>query len=516
MMLSFPKLIIIALRRNLRPRILLVILFASILLVPAFAFDNTEISRNISNNYFLGNIQPKNDTIIENNTVCFILIGNSLDALNRTGVNLSISAEFIVLGEPVSDHLGSSVSIFYNTISNNGGGIFINSSHIDYLIYSKLKQYGNVSLNQIFIQNYQINSFRIPNGTNVQNDVFFSFHKTDYSGNSHISTMYFYTLPTSKLGYYGLSEIFYTLPSQRGKFNITVTDPDNPELTVLIVHDGTPGIVYSIENFQLLDSLNEKGFGNFRFGDSQVRIIVDSSVLSYKNKASPYANIGPALLISFSSLCIIVSFTYFQKREVLYRFLSLPVKRSQFIIATFISSVAFMLLASAISFLLSDLFWKLSFGIFLNPLDLIYVGATEIFAAFAITSIYVFLGSFHVSGKTGMLNAFFVALFPLLSILTSAYFFIISSGMLQSGETYLLAPHNSYATYYNFIRDIIPLESDIQLNKYLSSSPLLGIKMEYHTNLLGLDPLTIILSAILIPLLFISIGMIRYSGRTPE
>ncbi|MCI2413265.1 MAG: hypothetical protein MPI47_08095, partial [Cuniculiplasma sp.] len=74
------------------------------MLVPAFTFDNNEISRNISNNYFLGDVQSQNNTIINNNTVCFVLIGNSLDELNSTGVNFYISAEYIVLGVPASDH----------------------------------------------------------------------------------------------------------------------------------------------------------------------------------------------------------------------------------------------------------------------------------------------------------------------------------------------------------------------------------------------------------------------------
>ncbi len=505
---------IIALRRNLQPRILLVILFASILLVPAFTFDNNEISRNISNNYFLGDVQSQNNTIINNNTVCFVLIGNSLDELNSTGVNFYISAEYIVLGVPASDHLGNSASIFYNTVTNKGGRVFIKTSHIDYLIYSRLKQYVNISLNQIFMENYQINSFTIPNDTNTQNDIFFNFHRTDYPANSHISTIYFYTLPTSELGYYGLSEIFYTLPSQSGKFNVTVKNPDNSGAQVCIVHDGIPGVIYSIKNYQLLVSLNTKGYGNFRFGTSTERLMMDSSPLAYKNTASPYSNVGLALMISFSSLCIIVSFTYFQKRELVNKFLSLPVKRYQFILATFISSVSFILFASAVSFLLLDIFWKFYYGLFLSPLDLIYVGITEILIALAICSIYVLAGSFHSSERNSFLNTFFVAIFPLISILASVYFFVTGSGIQITGGTYLATPLNSYAINYNFIRDIIPLESDIQLNKYLSASPLLGLKMTNNMGLLGMDPLIIILSAIGIPLIFMSIGVWMYSRKT--
>ena len=50
------------------------------------------------------------------------------------------------------------------------------------------------------------------------------------------------TVIATMLGYYGLSEIFYTLPSQSGKFNVTVKNPDNSGAQVCIVHDGIPGV----------------------------------------------------------------------------------------------------------------------------------------------------------------------------------------------------------------------------------------------------------------------------------
>ena len=508
--MSFWKLLSIGLKRSFSLRILMVLLLASLLLFPAFAMDNSTISKNISNNYYIADTQPQNNTLI-NSSLCFLLIGGDLRAQANTEICFNISAGVFFNGM---------VSIRYFTNSTGDGRVFINTSTISTLVFLKLNIKGSASTSTVFLKSYSINSFKVLKGGTNQNDVIFSFNRV-YLLNNHLKreTIYYCSLPSEYLGFYGFSEVFYTVPSQNYEYNVSLELSGNSEKSVPIVTNGTPGILYSIAEPSILAKLNQNGYGLFSINHLandhstylSFRIYIKNPSISSSNTPGIYFSVGSAGMIAFSSISVALLFIYFQRRGSANRFLSLPLKRTQFVLSDLLSSILFMTFISLISFMFLDSYWKIAYGDFLSFFAFFYVAVSDAMILFAISSIYLLMSGRNMHRITSSLTVFFTLVIPFLNLLASAYFYIFTSGSISGGATYITAPMGSYSFYFNIIRDIIPVESGTQMNKYLVNSPILGIKMLNNTGLLGMEPVIIFLSCLIISSILFIAGTYKYS-----
>jgi Signal transduction histidine kinase involved in nitrogen fixation and metabolism regulation len=505
-------------------RAIVVLIIASVLLVPLFVYDNSSIEKNVSNNYYMGSMYPL-DAVPLSHSESFLLLGNDLTGISEQIVKFNITVCFMFTefgGINSTPSITSNTwTVNYNATSGSGGDVIINNTLLsDVLLKLEISRMSNMFFNSndsVTITGYTLNSYKLVNGLNQQTDTFFAFKGASISSGAHNFTVYYATMPSSTLGSYGNTEIFYSPNAPSSGYYITEghlpfkTEGLYPPKGTYFRFHVKSGQVFSIINRNRLLSINSQSSMTFYIDNFSIAVnigIIKSETHMDSNYLLP---ISGALVIFVSALYVLVGVSPMLNSETRKRYLLLPPRRSVLLLSGIASTlVTASIVASAIFGVWSAYTFLLS-GKFYSFWTLIYCLITLNLIMLAQSSIYL-LGIYsHRKATRFYIDVSLVSVIPLIFIAIYGYIYFYVTTYSGSVPLYsvnlLLEPLRGGLYLYNVIISLIPVFSPLQLNNYLLNVPVFGAKMPEMNGVFGIDPLFIIPGSIVFPFCIMMLGL---------
>lgn len=516
-------------------RAFVIVVVVSTLIIPLFVYDNASISKNVSDNYYMGSIYPL-DSIPLSHSECFLLLGNNMSEIHRENVEFNMTISFLLKLPSVINKTATISSHTwtedYNVTSTDTGIVVINNTDLSsMLMHLEIKQRGNVffpSNASILITGYTLNSYKLINESKLQTDTFFSFNSVSVQAHGKNFTVYFANMPSSVLGNYGTTEIFYSRNAPSTGYNVSLTNPkgvfigpSHINFVIFRMHIKN-GEVLSITDKSQLLSLNSEGKTTIYIDDTGISIDLEKRAGGNSLDPDSLSSISGSAAIFVSSLFVIVGISPGLNRETRKRYLLLPPKRRTILLANMASTIFLASLVVSVIFFLWTSYSFLITGNFYNILTYIYTLITVVLLIFAESSIYLMASYFRKKSIRFYLDISFLGLIPVLFMAVYGYIYYnattIFSSLPVNSINFLVEPLRASFSFYNKIMSLAPVFSPVQLNNLLVSTPVLGIKMPGMGSTFGLDFYIIMLGSIGLPLciLFIGLFLLRKSSEEAE
>lgn len=513
-------------------RAFVVVIVASTLIVPLFVYDNASVSKNVSDNYYMGSIYPL-DSIPLSHSECFLVLGNNLTEVSRLDVEFNLTISFLL--NTVSNGNTSAIgyqtlTLDYSATSEGIGTVIINNTALGNMIKNleikRTSDNGSTNNYNVTITMYTINFYKIKNAMGPQKDTFFSFKSVSVPAQGKNFTVYYANMPSNVLGNYGCTEIFYSRNAPSTGYNVTSMNPNGvyqglaPIKFVIFGSHIKTGEVLSITDKGQLLSLNSEGATTIYIDDKKISVDLDKR--GGENSTTPdflYA-ISGAAAIFVSSLFVVVGLSPSLSGETRKRYLLLPPKRSTILLSNMASTIIIASFAVSVIFVLWLLYHFLITGNFYNILSLIYTLITVDLLIFAESSIYLMASSFRIKPIRFYLDALFLGFIPVLFAALYGYlYYNVTANFISlplNSINFIVEPLRATLSFFNEILSLIPVLSPLQLNSLLLRTPVFGIKMPGMSSFFGLDYPLVIVGSIVFPFCIIMLGILFLRRNSEE
>ncbi len=532
--MSVLRILVNNLTRITHSRAFVVVIVASTLIIPLLVYDNASVSKNVSDNYYMGSIYPL-DSIPLSYSECFLILGNNLTEVSRQNVEFNLTISFLL--NTVSNDNASAIgcdtlTLDYSATSGDTGTVIINNTVLRNMIKNieikSASDNGSTHRYNVTITMYTINFYKIMNIRGPQKDTFFSFKSVAVPAQGKNFTVYYANMPSNVLGNYGRTEIFYSRNAPSTGYNVTLMNPNGvyqglaPIKFVIFGSHIKTGEVLSITNRGQLLSLNSKGATTMYIDDKSISVDLDKR--GGENSTTPdflYV-ISGAAAIFVSSLFVVVGISPNLSGETRKRYLLLPPKRSTILLSNMASTIFLASFVVSVIFLLWSLYNFFITGNFYNVLTLIYTLITVDLLIFAESSIYFMASSFRKKPIRVYLDTLFLGSIPIIFMALYGYLYYNATASFSSlplvSISFLIEPIRASLSFYNKIMSLMPVFSPLQLNSLFVDTPVFGIKMPGVANIFGLESPLILLGSIVFPLCMIWLGLflLRKSSEEAE
>ncbi len=516
------------LRRIIHSNIFLVLIIVSSLLFPAFLYDNSSIEKSTSESYYLGSIYTL-DAIPFSHSECFLLLGGDLQAEKSTQTQLNITFNYVVFINSTASVKQQVSTENYNITANNFGDVIINNTNVHSLLLKR--EEGSISPPveniSLIITSYTINSYKVLSYPGSQIDNFFAFKSVSVSAQKLNFTVYYCTLPSSALGFYGNSEIFYAPVAPSSGYNVSTVKPNkaSPDL-----HPSGQGIigsnimsdqVFAIANRSLLLSFNSGTSEHLWVDDEPINVSLAHSTVVSTDAPEFMSSLGRVSILFVSSVFTVAVFAFALSPEMKRRHLFLPEKRGTIFTSYIVSTIFIASVLTAAIFGFWDIYEDITSGTFYNIFTLIYITFTVDLTVFAECSILMVFAYSHRKALNIYAEIAMIGIIPLISLALSNYvYFYATSGIhypyVSNTINYLLEPLRGIISLYNEILNLIPTFSPWQVNKWFLNTPLLDVRIDGMDGIFGLNPLYILLGSAVIPLILIITGVMLLGKHLEE
>ena len=530
--MSFPRIFKHALIHIFKPKHIILLIIISLFLFPAFTYDNSVLNKSTQDNYYLGSACPSSSILI-NNTECFLLIGSQPILLPVTRIVFNITTSFISenLSRAIPSQILGKLTLNYFTRSDSNGRVFINLTELSLLVK---KQYhtdffrpSNLS---ITITQYTVNRFSIINGTEQQKDYFFNFENVIIQSYGKNYTVFYYTLPSCQLGYYGNTLIFYAKKMSNQGYNISSSNPNYKILGELqplnntmyqnSIHENCLFVISrsTLGGSSFLSQFNSGGINSIFVNGKEVSVNGSQRIFNLNNYPR-YGNfISGASVIAVSGMFVFISFYWVYSSYSRRYYLGSPYGRGSILLSHLLAGELVTGFVTTISFVILDMFAYFDQSSFMNLDSYYFILFTTLLTFLSISSLYMVTAAWKGKSKKVILDVLAIAVLPLVSISLSllVYSIYVSKishfGNIQT-MSILYSPLSNLVSLYNEIKSLIPIFSPWEMNKLLLQSPFLGVKMYGDYGLLGINTFFVIVGSFVLPILFTIFGAMRYRNN---
>lgn len=509
--------------------IIIAITLVCILIFPTVIIENTAIPTSNENLFYLGEVSDTGTFNAINNATPqfswnFVLLNHRGEPLPNTTIfgcsNIAITTKTI---NKTQTNIQFFTEVIPVTAKTNSFGMA--NFTVPYLIsvassYNELRNFTILSFN---LQNYSVSKAAWEGTASPKYNNFGFSSSTLQNKNGNITKVYFSTITSNLLGYYGRTPVIMVCGNSNTPQPVNISyklyNPQNAgksytyvNLTKLKNHQ-----IYTVQNYSILKEFNMAnnvtfyGTGDVRIGslfyNSQSFFSINGAISSFL----PAAEI--ALLVAL--LMVLIIYTPMFNNNIYKRYLSLPEQRKRTVLVQLVSSVIvssiFTGIALGVSYILAYVLLRIS----LAPIAILYTFVIIETAFFVFESIYTILSA-HFPGRNGIrtfMTVFLVFGYPLISSIASSLvvvFSFTSSLINVFNYTYLFEPTLEKIRTYNILTSILPVLNVEQFNNYLLREPFSGVVMYNHLNLFDLSPIIFISSIIGFSALFIYLGIRKF------
>ncbi len=510
-------------RSKMRPKIIIALALACVLIFPAIVIENAQIPTSDSNQFWLsipfssGSSYPINPANSSSSPEFYYLLDHKLNAAGNFSLRLNVSA---VDRNLLTDQMYQTNLYFSRT--TNGSGIFtMNSTIVMNHMAPVFRNKENAIINY-FVMNYSVMDSK-NQLLQCQKDSMFRFnnfpmvnaHTKSTGGNFHIAF-----LPSPKLGYYGLSSVFIAFGSANQSYNLSyhTYNPQNNNYVGPMVFLGNYSFnrLYALNSSeQALLAMNEAQNVTFFVNGTPIGTTFASSVSSNSFfsgfLSTGFGGLASELTLLVALIMVLMLFVPIFNASVYRYYLSMPRKRWYVIANEFYSSIIAMSMFEGVAFVATDI---LAYSILhdaISILAFIYLYLFSLAAFLVFASLYLLVGVYFIGKPTPktMLTIFLVAVYPVISSLYSTLGLALTISFFGFNSDLYLPVLQSLRTY-NVIEGLIPVLNVEELNSYFLRTPATGVIMLNHLSIFDLSPFIFVSSIVGISIATFYVSIKRY------
>lgn len=507
------------LRSKFRLKIILSIALICILIFPIVILENQELPTSNENLFYLGSLDGNSFIGTRNSTQTtwsYMLLNHNLQQVENTSITGYASIEVSNKSVPGSFYL------YMHNVSSRTNDMGIANFSVDYLKNLVDSSTGN---NNSVIENFYLYNFTLPSSAMYGNakakyNVFSFKSKVLNQFSENASIIYFTSLPSRVLGYYGMTPVFYSCAEHSNTTTLISYKMYNPQnkdahykiVNLTVLNDRQ---IYVVTNYGMLKQFNEANNVSFYangihetgslFQENSLFQLLGGNIIT-----TGFGSLTTEIALFVSLIMTLILFVPMYNNNVYRRYFSLPETRTRTgivqISSALIASSIFTGIALGASLILSYLFLNL----ILTPFAMLFTYLIIESAFLVFASIYMLLSSYF-PGRNGprmFLTVFLIIGYPIISGIGSST--ILLSGLFHIqviNSTYIYKPILSSIRNYNIIASLLPVLNVMQFNNYLLRAPFEGVIMYNHLNLFDLSPIIFISSIVGLSLLFIYLSI---------